>query len=273
MLLEKIPSEKQDRSFYFFKRNELAFKPFWHYHPEIELTLITKGEGVRYVGDSIQPYKENDLVLIGSNLPHQWVSSNSSVSPEHEAFVFQFKTDLWRQFPEMKGLLSFLESARYGLHFREPSKALLEKIRSIDGRPSIETLLVFWDVLVELYKSEVVTKLSDNFLIPSSQHRKLATITDYILDHITEKISILEMSKLANLQPESFCRWFKKHVGMTFVTFVNRARVENAAQHLIASKLSITDVAFQSGFETLGHFNRTFKKFKQKTPLEFRNDF
>lgn len=61
-----------------FMLRELDAIPFeWHFHPEYELTLTLNSTGERYIGDSIEKYGEQDLVLTGPNLPHTWQSSCS----------------------------------------------------------------------------------------------------------------------------------------------------------------------------------------------------
>ena len=46
----------------------------WHFHPELELTHIVRGSGRRYVGDSVEPFDDDDLCLVGSNTPHCWLT-------------------------------------------------------------------------------------------------------------------------------------------------------------------------------------------------------
>ena len=76
-----------------FSISESHFELKWHYHPEYELTYITKGSGKRMVGDHYDNFEEGDLVLIGSGLPHTWISepeTGQSVS----AIVIQFSASL-----------------------------------------------------------------------------------------------------------------------------------------------------------------------------------
>jgi len=91
---ETVFDHASKRSIMVFERSDTVFAPFWHFHPEIELTLITSGQGIRFVGDNIERYHAGDLVLIGENLPHHWVSqATDSVKPQ-EAVVVQFQRQL-----------------------------------------------------------------------------------------------------------------------------------------------------------------------------------
>src|SRR5437773_60598 len=70
---ELIPLDAKT-SFAFFEFRRPRYDFCWHYHPELELALIVKGNGLRFVGDSIHEFCDSDLVLLGANLPHTWHS-------------------------------------------------------------------------------------------------------------------------------------------------------------------------------------------------------
>jgi hypothetical protein len=107
----------------------------WHYHPEFELTYIVKGTGQRFVGDSVQPFLEGDLVLLGAHLPHFWRNSHEFYKPnsslEVEAIVVQFSQSLVDDFlgkvPDFKGIVNLLKQSFSGQHFGE---ATVQKVHS-----------------------------------------------------------------------------------------------------------------------------------------------
>ncbi|MEN0045445.1 MAG: AraC family transcriptional regulator [Bacteroidota bacterium] len=57
-----------------------------------------------------------------------------------------------------------------------------------------------------------------------------------------------------------FCRWFKKMTGHTFTAYRDKVLIERFCQELISSDKNISNLAFNMGFESIFHFNRTFKK-------------
>jgi hypothetical protein len=57
---------------------QIAEIPFeWHYHPEYELTLTLNSRGLRFIGDHIGAYESGDLVLVSTEMPHTWASTNA----------------------------------------------------------------------------------------------------------------------------------------------------------------------------------------------------
>jgi len=69
-------SSFENQSFTVSHNKYKNFLKIWHFHEELELVLILKSKGTRFVGDSIERFDENDLVLIGKNLPHMWLNDS-----------------------------------------------------------------------------------------------------------------------------------------------------------------------------------------------------
>ena len=70
------------------------FGNVWHFHPELELHYVIKGEGVRFIGDNISNFTEGEMILLGENLPHTWRCKDeyfqSNPDMNVEAMVIQF---------------------------------------------------------------------------------------------------------------------------------------------------------------------------------------
>src|SRR5687767_12175070 len=121
IVFEKIVPEV-GRSFATLAKRAPAFDGRFHFHPEVEITLIESSSGRRVVGDSIESFAPGDLVLLGENLPHQYVSDTASRKSPATAKVIQFRTeflgsDAWLGLPEFKRVAAMLERASRGLKF------------------------------------------------------------------------------------------------------------------------------------------------------------
>jgi len=92
IVFEKV-ARSPDRSFATVDKRARAFDGRFHFHPEIEITLIESSSGRRVVGDSIEPFAPGDLVMLGPNLPHQYVSDPPSSDTIAAAKVIQFAPD------------------------------------------------------------------------------------------------------------------------------------------------------------------------------------
>lgn len=273
--LEYIPIESTRQSFYFFKQSETSFLPYWHYHPELELTLITKGNGTRFIGDSISSFSDYDLVLVGENLAHHWVSA--SAKRNQEAIVFQFNKSLFISFEECDILIPLFERAKRGIHFKNPSTALIDKIKYFETQSAILQLGSMLDIFQGLLNESDITLLASedytNQTLGLGSQSKISKTTNYILEHLDEQLTVNRMAEYTHMVPQSFCRWFKKHSGHSFISFLNQTRIEKVCHELASNSTPIQAIAFSTGFETLSHFNRIFKRYKNCSPRTYRHRF
>lgn len=274
LVVEKIGLQKTKKSFHFFKLEVDYFKPFWHYHPELELTLIIKGSGTRFVGNSILPFAEKDLVLLGANLPHNYTSLIHSEENKHEAIVLQFPSDIFNTFSECEMLHTLFKEADKGIQFIKPDEKIFQLLRDFETLPKAEQLASLLQIVHRLYQDNHRKYLSSSTfhhqITTAKSQGKIKTITTFILENLDKKLTVKEMANKTNMVEQSFCRWFKNAVGHSFITFLNLSRIEKACMYLSTTDKQIQAIAFDCGFESLSHFNRTFKKLKGKSPRDFR---
>ena len=275
-VLEAVSLRQSRQSVLIFEREEDAFMPFWHYHPEIELTLIRSGSGIRFVGDSIENYQAGDLVLLGENLPHQWVSHNEPSVEQQAAIVLQFQPGLFSNFVEFEEVQRFLHTAASGIHFPQIPAALRSRIEAMPDRPAILQISELIAIVFELMHLNGARRLSqaERLVLPNSpkEQDRINQVLAYILANLDQKLSVGLMADRCCMVPQSFCRWFRQHTGTSFVNYLNKSRIESACQSLLTSSASVQEVAFKSGFDNISHFNRTFKKYTGRSPLAFKRD-
>ena len=290
--LEVLSLDAADRSFNYYNVVSTEFEPFWHFHPEFELTLIHKGEGLRFVGDSILPYSSGDLVLIGENLPHHWVSQG-----KNDAAVFQFTKEALFRFPECRSLKPLFDEAARGIRFIDPPEAVIRAIlaaNDLEPLPRLASLIQLLGILCKHTHRETLSNITYNSTVathrgtPSKTSRKaqlpsagsgtgneyqsrVAKTTRHILENLDQNLTVDHMANFTGMVGPSFCRWFKSATGNSFITFLNTARIEKACHLIMHTDWSISEVAFTSGFESISHFNRVFKKVKGTTPTRFRD--
>ena len=167
------------------------------------------------------------------------------------------------------------DGALHGLQFKNPPIPIIKKIKGINQQPPFKQLLLFLELLHMLSKHTEVEKLSSITFANKNQQNnqdKITQVTKFLLENLHRTITLEEISNYCNLSPPSFCRWFKIAVGNSFVTYLNTARIERACQQLLQTKQRISEIAYNNGFESVGHFNRVFKKIKGNTPSGYRQE-
>ena len=121
-------------------------------------------------------------------------------------------------------------------------------------------------------ESNNLTALFGNFTT-NKQHeyvQKFMNICSYINEHCTEDVTVDELASIAGFSKFHFARLFKQFTNVSYYDYLTRKRIEHAEALLITPDISITEVAMQSGFNSLSTFNRVFKNVKGCTPSEYK---
>ena len=272
-----------DKSFIFY-HEEKNFSS-WHCHPEHELVLITKGSGKRMVGDSIDQFKDGDLVFLGSYLPHEWKCDKKYFNENHtfsgEGLVVQFLSDFlgsdFFNLPENAGLKSFVNTSSQGcLLFGETKRIITEQMvamKHLSETDRFYKLLAIFKVLSSTTEYSLLSSPAFVENYRSDEMIPLKNAIKYIMTNFQRQIRIEELLEISNMSNTTFFKTFKKTTQMSFKSYLIRLRIGYSCKLLTDETLNITQIAYESGFENISNFNRQFKKEKSCTPREYRRNF
>jgi len=250
-----------------------------HQHPEIQLTCIKESNGTLVAGDYVGPFHAGDVFVIGGNQPHVFRNDEKFFKKRSKAVAitifFDEKTfgeNFWL-LEEMKTLQQFLKNSSGGFRITGRKKKLLaEKLVSIVNAKGIDRLIIFLEILKELGSKKEMQPLSKPIIqrnIKTYDGSRLNKVIEFTFKEFQRTITLKEVSTLANLTPEAFCKYFKTRTRKTYVNFLNEIRINHACR-LLTEDRTISDICYESGFTNLSNFNRIFKKIKQASPNEWR---
>lgn len=250
-----------------------------HQHEEIQLSYIAKGTGTLVIGDSINKYEMGDVIIIGSNIPHVFKSDPIKNEKSLMLSLFVNNSSLSTSFfelDEFESLQSFFKNAIYGLKVIsniEQLKDLFLQLKKVD---KLERFIIFFKILQTISNSNY-QQLS-SFIYPknysNAEGERMSKVVAYTMSHYDQPISLSQISSIANLSPNAFCKYFKSRTNKTYVQFLTEIRVEHACKLLSKThELTILDIALASGFTNISNFNRKFKSLKKKTPLHYKKTY
>ncbi|WP_259069269.1 AraC family transcriptional regulator [Mucilaginibacter sp. X4EP1] len=263
------------------------FYPYLHRHKEAQITWIQRGEGTLIAGNNMHDFASGEIYLLGANLPHLFKSSPEYFKPDNgrsvKAFTLFFNPEgvlsgLF-ELPEMKAFKIFLQQHQQGFkipeaYFNEVSEAM----NAIKNSHGADNLMQFFNLLKSLFsintKLEPLSTYGSIPAITENEGIRIGNIYNFIMQNYSEAITLEDVAKAACMTPESFCRYFKKHTGHTFIAFLNEIRINEACKKLIAHKFeSISTVAYKCGFKSITNFNRVFKCVIGTSPREYLDNY
>jgi AraC-like DNA-binding protein len=257
-----------------------AFRGGLHRHGHFELTWIERGQGLRWVGDSVEPFFDGDLVLVGSETPHLWASRGGPPRQGCAATVLQFPPDWIRHtgLPELTALAPLLARASSGLEVQGPARAEVQRLLArLPGASALRRIAVFIDVMGTLQESTTGLRALSSTLpmwphtgAPAGGARRIDRVLNWIESHLAGELRVDAAAAVAHVSPAAFARFFRREVGKSFTEYVNDARCGWAALRLTHGAEPIAQIAHDCGFRTLSNFGEHFRRRYRMAPRDFR---
>lgn len=271
-----------DKSFIVFREKGDFFPAPWHFHSHFELVLVAESTGKRMVGDNIGFFGPEDLVFMGSRLPHVWLNDKIYLDREAngkaDAIVIHFTEDfLGKEFmsiPEMEGFRKVLELSERGMvitgEARMKINSLMKRMPEMSGLERLASLLTIFNVLSET--SEYKLLASPRFVANQNLDvsNRFRNVIHFIMQNFDKDLTLSEVAEHSNMGVTAFCNFFREQFRCTFIEYLTSVRVGHACKLLSESDRNVVEIAFESGFNNLANFNRQFKKLKNMTPSDYR---
>jgi AraC-like DNA-binding protein len=279
-ILESLLVPEEATWTYFHRRLNDAIPFVWHYHREIELTLTVNSAGQRYVGDNIAAYDDGDLVLVGPDLPHTWMSQRKIVAYQpHVAHVFWINAEwlarLVDAVAELQPIRTMLHNAARGIAYSAGAvkavRPLIENMGNLSPMRRVTSLLDILAILAADRDCRMIATPT-GITAPAPCARIQGTL-DYIHQHYREDISMDYLAEIAALSVSGLHRLFKRHTRQTVGEYIAHLRIGKACSLLISTTRPVSWISTESGYTNLSHFNRQFLAIKQATPRAFRRRF
>lgn len=255
-----------------------------HKHAEYEIMLFTQGSGKQFVGEGVADYKEGDIALIGSNVPHLHLcntklnTSANTIRSAGEAIQFLpniFPANL-ESIPDYQQIGSLLQKSQYGMRFYE--KGLFEELKfmfqELDKVEYTSRLVALFQILNKLYQCKRIELLSETAFNNSNpffeENEPVNKVFAYLFNHFKEKITLQQVATYVKQNPSALCRYFKKRTDKSIFQCLAEIRIEHACKLLSYSNLRISEIAYESGYNNVPYFTMQFEKMIKRTPSEYR---
>lgn len=249
-----------------------------HWHMALEIIMPIKNIYTLIINGNKIVVNEGDFLIIPPGELHEIIAP-----PYGERIIMQVEYSLLSKLKGMDSLVRILQPYRLIKYEENPDlvKELYLSLTEIEkeyfSNETFKEVSVFSMILqfcVILGRASLdVEDIFPNITTNKQQEyiEKFMSVCNYITAHCNENITIEEMAAFIGFSKFHFCRLFKQFTGDSFNDYLNLQRVMYAEKLLISSDISITEVAMQSGFNSISTFNRIFKQYKNCTPSKYKS--
>lgn len=268
-------------SFKMFHIKDNAHKEYsYHYHDFHKILILLSGDVTYCIEGRTYDLRPNDIVLVNSGEVHKPIIRSDApyeriiiyVSPDYLNEYRDAKNDLslclCQAMAEQSHVLRLHSSmnGKLGSTIRELDRSLYDE----DYANELYHRILFLEFMIQLNRAALHNHVE--FIGDSASNDKILAVLDYLNEHLTEDISIDELSSRFFLSRYYLMHTFKEQTGYTIGSYLSTKRLF-LARDLIAKGTPITDVCYACGFHNYSTFSRAYKKSFGESPRDYRQNF
>lgn len=254
--------------------SDLNYKGHWH--RSVEFSYCLSGSIVFNVNGIIKELKAGDFILINSFEEHFVLKKSENLKMMTIYISYNFLKQEFADIDDYNILLSDRESKEYKF-VKKKLKEIFDVFADIDKDAFYKTKIKYLtlNILYELLKKCIYKKSYKEIDLKSYKNdlNCIKLVIEYVRNHYDEDISISEISKIAGLNPNYFCRYFREKTNYTFHQFLNRVRLSYAIDNLKNSNSTVLESSYIGGFPNVKSFITVCKSVYGRSPKQLINDF
>ncbi len=256
----------------------VAMNVIYHWHPEVEITLVEKGGFTITVDGQEFVAEKDDVYLTSPNSLHS-ISNGIGKDKTYDTMILSLSlinfienTDIKEKIitPLIENKIYFppliKRSSEHGEKIYSLVKEMVELNRQNNTSSHMQTSLRLLELLVYLYDNQLFVHITNQ----SFEIERIRKVTSFIEENYQKIITLAQLAQLCGLSEKYFCTIFKSATGKTPIEYVNCVRIKSACDKLIETHETVTSIALESGFDNISYFIRQFKKIMGQSPSEWR---
>lgn len=253
----------------------------WHWHKEIELTILLQGEMHYQINDTVYHLTQGEGLFCNSNILHTGSSCNDSdciyiSTTFHPRFLYGYENSILQtkyvnKITENTSVAGFRLSPEVSWQ-----KNILDQLAAVwdlSNHPSaayeMQIHQILSNIWLILWENAAFGQPEPGISIQKNMDR-LKKILSYLQDHYTEKITLADIAAEANICQSECCRFFKKHMKESIFEYLISYRIEKSLPLLTEGQASITEIAELVGFSSPSYYTKIFREHMGCTPSQYQ---
>lgn len=260
--------------YYLVDKNHPHYVMPLHWHTNFEVIHVISGKLFLHLDNVQYVLNENDVAFVGCGAMHRAepeggiyecaVFDLSIISGYKTTKIFEYIGPLISQNAEVDAICA--SAAGY-------ARSLFPIAAREESFYELEIASVISSMLCELYRAGAIRNITPESKKISHRRSVMAQLIDEIEKNYSQKITLADLAESAQINEKYLCRFFKEFTGFTPIDYINRLRIDKACYQLAVNKMSVTEAAYECGFNELSYFSKCFRKYMGMTPGAYRTKY